>query len=82
MASAPSRAARCRSAVPLADITLRWYCWRFVGTATYSGPAAGMFVMKTDIDDDNMGPVPTEAGKFTADTELTAKFGSSPTDRG
>ena len=49
--------------------------WRFVGTAEYSGPAAGMFVMKTDIDRDNMGPVATEAGKFTADTTLTAKFG-------
>ena len=46
-----------------------------VGTATYSGPAAGMFVMKTDIDGDNMGPVATEAGKFTADTTLEAKFG-------
>ena len=34
-----------------------------------------MFVMKTDIDRDNMGPVPTEAGKFTADTTLMAKFG-------
>jgi hypothetical protein len=48
-----------------------------VGTATYSGPAAGMFVMKTDINDDNMGPLPTEAGKFTAEAELTAKFGST-----
>lgn len=48
-----------------------------VGKATYSGPAAGMFVMKTDINDDNMGPVPTEAGKFTAEAELTAKFGST-----
>ena len=46
-----------------------------LGTATYSGPAGGMFVMKTDIDGDNMGPVPTSAGKFTAETELTAKFG-------
>ena len=46
-----------------------------LGTAEYSGPAAGMFVMKTDIDRDNMGPVATEAGKFTADTTLMAKFG-------
>ena len=47
------------------------------GSATYSGPAAGMFVMKTDIDGDSKGPVATEAGKFTADTELTAKFGDA-----
>ena len=52
----------------------RWYCGAS-GLGDYSGPAAGMFVMKTDIDDDNMGPVATEAGKFTADTTLTAKFG-------
>ena len=36
-----------------------------------------MFVMKTDIDRDNMGPVATEAGKFTADTTLMAKFDDS-----
>ena len=35
-----------------------------------------MFVMKTDINDDNMGPLPTQAGKFVAEAELTAKFGS------
>ena len=33
--------------------------------------------MKTDIDGDNMGPVPTTAGKFTAEAELTAQFGST-----
>ena len=48
-----------------------------VGSAKYSGPAGGMFVMKTDIDGDNMGPVPTTAGKFTAEAELTAQFGST-----
>ena len=48
-----------------------------MGSATYSGVAGGMFVMKTDIDGDNMGPVATSAGKFTADTTLTAKFGDS-----
>ncbi len=48
-----------------------------MGSATYSGPAAGMFVMKTDIDGDNKGPVPTSAGKFTADTSLTANFGAT-----
>ena len=49
------------------------------GSATYSGPAAGMFVMKSDIDGDNKGPVATSAGKFTAETTLTANFGSMPT---
>ena len=53
---------------------------RLLGTATYSGPAAGMFVMKTDIDGDNMGPLATEAGKFTADAELTANFDDSGAD--
>ena len=48
-----------------------------MGTATYSGRAAGMFVMKTDIDDDNLGAVPTQAGKFTAEAELTAQFGAT-----
>jgi hypothetical protein len=48
-----------------------------VGTAKYSGPAGGMFVMKTDIDGDNIGPVPTSAGKFTAEAALTANFGAA-----
>ena len=48
-----------------------------VGTATYSGSAGGMFVMKADIDDDNKGLVATQAGEFTADASLTAKFGSA-----
>ena len=45
------------------------------GTATYTGSAIGMFVMKTDIDGDNKGPVATGSGEFTADTTLTARFG-------
>ena len=47
------------------------------GTATYTGSAIGMFVMKTDIDGDNKGPVATGSGEFTADTTLTAIFGGN-----
>ena len=51
------------------------------GSATYTGSATGMFVMKTDIDGDNKGPVETGSGEFTADTTLTAIFGgTSDTD--
>ncbi len=47
------------------------------GTATYTGSAIGMFVMKTDIDGDNKGPVATGSGEFTANTTLTAIFGGN-----
>ena len=44
------------------------------GSATYAGPATGLFVRKT-------GPVdaalPTSAGQFTADVGLTARFGGT-----
>ena len=44
------------------------------GTANYRGPAAGIYVMKTDLNNDNMGPVPTGSGEFMAKTSLTANF--------
>jgi hypothetical protein len=50
-----------------------------VGEADYSGPATGMYVVKGDVHNDGMGPVPTASGQFTADAELTATFGTSET---
>ena len=47
-------------------------------SATYEGPATGMFVHKTDVDGDGKGLVPTSSGQFTADASLTAHFGESP----
>ena len=47
------------------------------GEAKYSGPATGMFVHKTDVDGDGMGPVATSSGQFTADAKLSAYFGTS-----
>ena len=45
------------------------------GTATYTGNAAGMFVEKLDVPNDNHAfPVPAASGTFTADTTLTADF--------
>lgn len=45
-------------------------------SATYTGPATGMFVHKTDVDGDGKGLVPTSSGQFTADANLTANFTS------
>ena len=47
-----------------------------MGSAKYDGPATGMFVLKSDVDGDGKGLVPTASGQFTADATLTANFGS------
>ena len=49
--------------VAIADLT---------GTATYTGDATGLYVMK---DFSTGAGVPSEAGQFTADAKLTANFG-------
>lgn len=46
-------------------------------SATYTGPATGMFVHKTDVDGDGKGLVPTSSGQFTAEANLTANFTNS-----
>jgi hypothetical protein len=47
------------------------------GSATYKGPATGMFVLKTFTLGDDNRPVatPSSSGQFTADAALTANFG-------
>jgi hypothetical protein len=47
-----------------------------MGSAKYAGPATGMFVLKSDVDGDGKGLVPTASGQFTADANLTANFGN------
>ncbi len=49
-------------------------------SATYTGPATGMFVHKTDVDGDGKGLVPTSSGQFTAEANLTANFSNSYDD--
>ena len=44
-----------------------------VGTASYAGPATGMFVKKT-FDEGGVG-TPSSSGQFTADANLKAHFG-------
>ena len=66
--------------MPFADTQAQVAVAALLGSATYSGQAAGMFVMKTDFDGDNLGPQPTSAGKFTAEATLTANFGGPTVD--
>ena len=49
------------------------------GSATYEGPATGMYAYKTaSIEDGKVVRTPSAAGQFTADVELTATFGAGP----
>ena len=45
-----------------------------LGSATYTGGAAGLFTRKTFADDGSSSTL-TSGGRFTADAELTANFG-------
>lgn len=47
------------------------------GTASYAGPAGGMYIRKT-LDAASGAPDVVSSGTFTADTNLTATFGQIP----
>lgn len=49
-----------------------------MGTATYSGPATGMYARKDlSVEDGNVVATPAAAGQFSADANLTAHFGNT-----
>ena len=51
------------------------------GTATYKGPATGMYAQKKlSVEDGNVVGTPHAAGQFSANASLTAHFGSTDSD--